>query len=139
MQTNCNITLYNKYIDPTTRAEKYQRTVINNVMWQGAKASSAASGGLLASNTANIFIPFALGTQYKDAQTWLALVSKTGYWTLQEGDVIVKTAVTDEITTSPVFTLTNLKAKYANVVIVTSVDLADYGSPDMQHWQIGAK
>jgi len=137
MITNSDLTIYNKYIDGTTRNEKYQRTTITGVMWQSAKASSAKNGGLLASNTATIFLPFARGTQYKEPQTWLALATKTGYWTLKEGDILVKGIVTDEITS--LFTATNLKAKYNNVVIITSVDSMDMGSADMQHWQVGAK
>jgi len=137
LQTNSTLTIYNKYVDGTTRAEKYQRTVVGSVMWQGAKASSAASGGLLASNTATVFIPFALGAAYKEPQAWLALSSKTGYWTLREGDILVKGTVTDTISDS--FTMTALKAKYNNVVMVTSVDIMDMGSAHMQHWMVGAK
>ncbi len=139
MIPNTDITIYNKYTDPTTRLEKYQRTVVSDVVWQGTKAASAANGGLLASNSVTIYIPFALGTQYVKPIAWQALVTKTGKWTLREGDVIAKNSVTDEITTSPVFTMTDLKAKYDDVVTITSVDTMDQGSPNMQHWQVGAK
>ena len=137
MIPNTDITIYNKYIDPTTRLEKYQRTEVKFVVWQATKARAGSSNGLLASNVATVFIPFALGTQYVWPKAWLALTTKTGKWTLQEGDVIVKGIVTDEIGTS--FTMTALKAKYDYVVTVSSVDAMDQGSPNMQHWQVGAK
>ncbi len=137
MIPNTDITIYNKYTDPTTRAEKYQRTVVSDVVWQGAKASSAANGGLLASNSAAIYIPMVRGTQYVKPIAWQALVTKTGKWTLAEGDVIVKGIVTDEITGGT--TMTTLKATYDDVLTITSVDTMDQGSANMQHWQVGAK
>lgn len=134
---NSDITIYNKYVDSTTRSEKYQRTVVSDVDWQGTKAASATNGGLLASNSVTIYIPFARGTQYVKPIAWQALTTKTGYWTLREGDVIVRNTVTDEI--SDAFTMTALKAKYDDVVTITSVDAMDQGSANMQHWQVGAK
>jgi len=132
---NSDITIYNKYTDASTRAEKYQRTVINDVVWQATKARSGAGSGVLASNVATIFIDFAHGTQYALPKAWS--LSKTGKWTLQEGDVIVRGAVTDEISDS--FTMTALRAKYDYVVTVSSVDAMDQGSPNVQHWQVGCK
>jgi hypothetical protein len=65
------------------------------------------------------------------------LTDKTGYWTLQEGDFVVKGFVTDEISSS--FTISALQAKYPAVLSITSIDTMDMGSPAMSHWQIGAK
>lgn len=139
MLINSDLTLYNKYIDPTTRTEKYQRAEIIGVTWQGRKAANGLHSGLFASNSVSVFIPFARNANYVQPIAWQALVTKTEKWTLQDGDVIVKGLVSDEITASPVFTMTNLKAKYDNVLVITSVDMMDMGSADMQHWQIGAK
>lgn len=137
MLTNAHLTIYNKYTDTTTRAEKYQRTTVKLVNWQGAKAVYQANVGMVKSDTASIYIPFARGANYLDPVAWRALTTKTGKWTIQEGDVIVKGLVTDEIITG--FTVTNLRAKYNDVVVVTAIDVNDQGSANMQHWRVGAK
>ena len=72
----------------------------------------------------------------KSYGAWQALTTKTGKWTLQDGDFMVKGLVTDEIGAG--FTMTALKAKYDDVVMIKSVDTMDAGSSYMQHWQIGA-
>jgi hypothetical protein len=128
---NGHITIYNKYIE--TRVEKFQRTVIRDVVWQAQKGI-ATTRFQTPTNTALILIPFAHGTQYALSKAWQ--VDRDG-WTLQEGDVIVRGAVTDEITAG--FTITDLRAKYDHVVTVVTVDAMDQGSPNVQHWEVGCK
>lgn len=136
MKTNSDITVYNKYIDATTRSEKYQRTVVLSVAWENRKGSNAlAMGSVIAANQANIYIPLSERVDYLDPIEWLA--AKTGKWTLQVGDVIVRGTVTDEISSS--FTISDLKAKYNNVLVITSVDYMDAGSLSMHHWKVGAQ
>lgn len=137
MKRNADLTIYNKYIDSSTRSEKYQRTVIRSITWESSKAVSAMQAGRLATNSADIYIPRARGENHLDPIAWTALVSKVGKWTLAEGDFVVKGEVADEITTG--FTTTNLMKKYDNVLVITSVDLMDRGSANIQHWQVGAK
>jgi len=134
MRTNCSITIYNKYIASGT--ETYQRTQILDVEWENRKAANIIKSGLLAADQATIFIPFAPAASYLAPKAWLALVSKTGKWTLQVGDYLVKGLVTDEITGG--FTMTSLKAKYDDVLQIKSVDTKDMGSVGMRHFQIGA-
>jgi hypothetical protein len=131
------MTVYNKYIDPATRLEKYQRVGIVAVAWENRKAANVRStGGLASADQARVFIPFACGVNFLQPKAWQALTTKTGKWTLQVGDLIVKGLVSDEIQTG--FTVTALKAKYDDVLVITSVDTMDAGSPGMQHWNIGA-
>ena len=150
MKTNANLTIYNKYIDPTTREAKYQRTQIIGVLWENRKASNVlASGGSIAVDQASIYIPFQRGADSFPSTEWQALVTKTGKWTLQTGDFVVKGLVTDEIQdaitdpetheTIPAFTIGSLKEKYENVLAITSIDTMDQGSLSMSHWQLGAK
>lgn len=143
MKTECNCTIYNKHI--VAGKEKYQRTQIISAVgysthWENRKAANTlASGGNIAADQAYLYIPFIVVTNYLAPKAWQALLDKTVKWTLQIGDYIVKGLVSDEITdTSPVFTITMLKAKYDNVLQIKSVDSMDYGSPYMQHWKIGA-
>lgn len=133
MIPNGHITIYNRYFE--SRLEKYQRTVIKNVVWQATKATSGRSTGVLASNIATVFIPMARGEDYLKPKAWQA--AKSGKWTLQEGDVIVRGEATDNITTE--YTITSLRAEYEDVVTITSVDAMDQGSANVQHWQVGCK
>lgn len=135
MIPNCDITIYNKYL--ASRAEVFQRSVVRNVGWQATKAVAGTKAGPLQSNVATIFIPFGGNTEYLAPKAWNALVVKTSNWTLQEGDVVVRGEVADEI--SGAFTITDLRAKYDDVVTITSVDAMDFGSANVQHWEVGAK
>jgi hypothetical protein len=141
MRTNCLATLYNGYI--SGGAQKYQRTAIGLVAWFNTKASNVLRSGLLAADSAVIYVPLALGEDYVDPKPWAALTVKTGKWTLAVGDVIVKGLVTDEIHDAvvgppavPAFTMTNLKAAYDDVVTIKSVDTFDMGSVSLRHWKV---
>lgn len=135
MIPNGHITIYNRYF--VSRVETYQRTVIKNVVWEATKAVSGRSTGVLASNVATVFIPMQRGADYLKPKAWQALVTKTGNWTLQEGDVIVRGEVTQEITTE--YSLSDLRNAYDDVVVISSVDAMDQGSPNVQHWEVGCK
>lgn len=137
MIPNSNLTLYNKYIDPDTRDEVYQRTEIKDVVWTSAKAVYSANLGLVRADVATVLIPFAMGTDYVAPIAWQALTTKTGKWTLQSGDVIVRGIVSDELEVG--FSLTDLKATYENVLVITNVDTFDQGSFNMRFWKVGAK
>jgi len=142
MKTNTSMTIYNKIAG----TETYQRTVISAVEWENRKASNGMRSGALASNVARVFIPKSLGANYLKPKEWQALTTKTGKWTLQDGDVIVKGTVTDEIHIAVVgppavaaFTVTSLKNKYDDVLMITSINSFDMGSIALQHWEVGAK
>jgi hypothetical protein len=117
MRTNADMTLYSKSI--VAGAEVYTRSQIRQVFWENRKAANVIQSGLLQADSVAVYIPFSRGSI-----------------TFKVGDVLVKGLVDDEI--SPSFTITALKAKYADVVTVKSVDTKDFGSASMQHWQIGA-
>jgi hypothetical protein len=134
MRTNSAATVYNKYIQ--SGAEKYHRATISNVAWENRKAANVIRSGLLEADSVNVYIPFAMGADYLKPKAWQALISKTGKWTLQVGDVMVKGIVSDEIGVS--FTISDLKAKYDDVVVIHSVDTMDNCSANLQHWQVGA-
>jgi hypothetical protein len=121
--------------------------VLIAVEWENRKNSNVhRTGGNIASDQATIYIPFSLGANYLSPKTWQALLVKTGKFTFQVGDVIVKGSILDEIHDAVVgppavtaFTLTNLKSKYDDVLVISSVDEMDMGSLSMQHWKLSAK
>ena len=134
MRINSNLTLYNRAI--VGGVETWQRTAILGVLWENRKAVNVlASGGNIAADQASIYIPISRGSLYLTPRLWNA--SKTGHWTLQAGDLVVKGLVTD--TLGPSFTPTALKAKYDDVLTVSSVDTMDFGSANLRHWKVSAK
>jgi len=135
MRTNSPCTLYNKYI--SAGAEVYQRAEISAVKFENRKAANVIKSGLLEADAVVIYIPtVVISGYYVEPKAWQALVVKTGFLTLQPGDYIVRGVATEVI--SPTFTITDLKAKYNDVVRITTVDRQDAGSPSMWHYQIGA-
>jgi len=142
MRVNSSLTIYNKYYDSDTKLEAYQRFPLSAVEWEDRKASNViASGGDQKANQAIIYIPFAVGNPYYlKPKAWLALSAedKASYFTLQIDDILVKGSVSDTVNTTT-FTASDLKAKYDDVLRITSVDTYDMGRFIMRHWKVGAK
>jgi len=113
VKTNTAATLYSRSI--VNGAEVWTRTPITAVFWENRKAANVIQSGLLAADSAAVYIP--------DASV-----------SVKVGDVLVKGAVTKAI--GPAYTMTNLKADYTTIT-VRSVDLMDYGSAHLQHVQVG--
>jgi hypothetical protein len=143
MRTNAAITIYNRYIDASTRTERWQRSQILGVAWENRKASNViASGGKISADQATIFIPMPGKATYLDPIAWQDL--RSGHWTLQIGDIIVKGLVSDTLQPAVVsppqiaFTVSDLKAAHDYVLTISSVDPMDSGSYTMWHWKVGA-
>lgn len=117
MRTNTDITIYTRGL--STGAETWTRSTVLGVAWNNRKAANVLKSGLLEADSVAVYIPMSRGAL-----------------TLKVGDILVKGVVTDVI--GPSFTITALKAKYPDVVVIKSVDRMDMGSAAMHHWQIGA-
>jgi hypothetical protein len=131
---NGHITIYNKYI--AIRAEVYQRSEVYDVVWQSSDAISRMKEQV-AANSALIMIPFARGLEYLAPKAWQALTDKSDNWTLQDGDVIVRGIVTDEI--AGAFTIKDLYTAYDDVLAIASVAAMDEGSLNVRHWEVNCK
>lgn len=135
VRTNADITIYNHYV--TSGAEAYAMSQIAGVAWENRKASNTlAVGGRIKADQATIYIPMARDANYKDPQDWQDLADKTGYWTIQPGDLIVRGIIPDEISAS--LTPSDLKRTYNDVLVISSVDKMDNGSRALQHWKVSA-
>lgn len=136
MITNSDMTIYNKYFDTATRLDKYQRTVLYGVFWDDKKAVNRLQSGLQDADEVLIVIPFSVSSnrQYIPPKEFLRLEDKSGYYTLQEGDRVVRGDIEFEIT-GKVSELDDLYEAFT----VTSVDTKDFGSLHMRHWEVGAK
>jgi hypothetical protein len=141
MRTNTDVTIYNRYV--VSGEEVYQRTQVLGVAWQGSKGRSGPGSSNQEANQVVIYIPSQNNTEYLPAKAWQALTDKSDNWTLQNNDVIVKGLVSDEIIpadqTGGPFSVSDLKAKYDHVLVISDVQTRDDGSPSMNHWQVTAK
>lgn len=118
MQTNTVLTLYQKSV--TSNTEHWTRVFLGAVHWENRKAANVIASGLLEADSVSVWVP-----------------TKGEIIDIKAGDVMVNGEVTDEVDAST-FTITDLKKKYADVVVVKSVDRYDFGSLAMRHVRIGA-
>lgn len=139
MKTNCALTLYNKYYDANTKKNVYHRKTIPAAMWENRKARNVlATGGNIAVDQATIYIPVKENIDsFLSPKNWQGLTDKSENWTLQRGDLVVKGQISDEVNDE--FPPTKLKAKYDDVLEISTIDTMDMGSQNMRHWQVGAK
>jgi len=136
MITNSNITIYNRYFNPTTRLDSYQRTILQGVFWDDKKAVNRIQSGLQDADGVLIIIPFSVNSdkQYISPKEFEKLEDRTSYFTLREGDRVVRGAIDFEITGK----VSDLDKQY-EAFTITSVDTKDFGSPHMRHWEVGAR
>lgn len=136
MRTNADITIYNKYFDKASRLDKYQRTVLKGVFFDNKKAVNTIKSGMENADEAMIVIPFTVDSNktYKNPIEFQKLNDKSNYFTLQEGDRVVRGGIDFEITGK----LSELDKNY-DAYTITSVDTKDFGSKRMQHWEVGAR
>lgn len=96
------ITLYNKYVDPTTQVVSWYRTVINNCFWKnvnetyyvGTRGISTTGVKL---ETKDIICRIPQDDRYVDKYTWETLDDKSENFTLGNGDIIILGEVEDVI------------------------------------------
>lgn len=143
------VTIYNvvQEIDPTTldEAEKVYTTILRGVMLQASKAANVRESGLEGADAVNLYIPFSVeavdGTTgkaktYAPPQAFLAAADKSGIWTLSvNGNGGITFFVKGEFVTDN----ETVALAHDDCYNLTKVDMMDYGSPDMQHWECGGK
>lgn len=127
MLTNCDVTIFNKYVE--NRETKYKKSFIHNVHWEDSEGFNILKSGLQSADKSKIYIPFYSCKDYKKPKEFRK--NKEGF-TLQAEDIIVKGIIEDEYTK-------DLEKNYDYVRLITSVDVRDYGSESMRHFEVGAK
>ena len=96
------ITLYNKYVDPTTQVISWYSTVIHNCYWKNINETYyVGTRGISTSGvkleTKNITCRIPKDAKYVDRKTWYELADKSKNFTIGNGDIIVLGEVTDII------------------------------------------
>lgn len=118
---NTDITIYNSYLDTTTKLNKYHRTVIEGVNWNSTRNSTISNGSVtVAFNTTIVLDKL---SNYKTPLEFNKLANKTGYFTFNTSDRIVKGNITLAITK-----LTDLNADYDSVVFMSISESKLFGT-----------
>ena len=96
------ITIYNKYIDPTTQRVTWYRTVVKNCFWK--QVNDLYNMGRYGMSTVGIQLEvkeiicrIPADKRYVDKQTWKSLTDREGKFTLANGDIIILGNVDDVI------------------------------------------
>ena len=132
MTTNTSMSVYNKYTDEQKNVV-FKKHLIKNVFWDDSKGVNLNKGYENADDV-NVFIPKSQNDMsgYVEPKKYKGL---SNTWTLENGDFIVK-GNTEE---SSVTSIKELAKKYDNVFTISLVDDKDFGSTNMQHFEIRGK
>ena len=132
MTTNTSMSVYNKYTDEEKNVI-FKKHLIDNVFWDDSKGININTGYEKADDV-NVFIPKNQNNMsgYVEPKKYKGL---NGTWTLENGDFIVKGNAAE----NEVLSLKDLAKKYDNVFTISLVDDKDFGSINMQHFEIRGK
>lgn len=117
---NADITIYNKYYDSNSDTDKYQRTIIKGVNWQGKRNATVNDKGVNVAYTTLIFLDSL--PNYVDPRTFAKLddIDRPNYFTFTELDKIVKGAIDYEITGVKPNRVSDLENEYETVTVISS-------------------
>lgn len=141
------VTVYNsvKETDPSTFREETHLyvTILRGVMLQASKGVNVRESGLEGADSVNLYIPFGVeavdGTTgkpktYTGPQAFYNAADKSGLWTLSvNGNGGLTFFVKGEFVTDK----EDVAMAQDGCYNVTKVDEKDFGSVDMQHWEVG--
>lgn len=134
MVTNADITIYNTKINKVTKLPEYHRTQIKGVHVYVSQAISSDSNGARSADVYKIRIPpeadtggkiYVSPSEYQDKE------NVSGFWTIQNEDIVVRAIVNDEITRQ-----SEVLAKYKDESCRVK-SWADNRFGDLPHWRIG--
>lgn len=126
--------------------QKSYITVIRGVMLQASKAVNVRESGLEGADAVNLYVPFASlavdgvtgqEKRYVGPQEFWRAADKSGIWTLStDGNGGTTFFVKGEVV-EPDKTEQMIEMLYDDVYKVTKVDMKDFGSAAMQHFEVG--
>ena len=147
MYTPHTVTVYNivQETNPDTLedTEKAYITVLRGVMLQASKAANVRESGLEGADAVNLYIPFSVEAvdgvtgkpkTYARPQAFNRAPDKGALWTLSyNGNGGNTVFVKGEYVEGKV----SIVLEHDDCYNVTKVDEKDFGSADMQHWEVG--
>lgn len=119
---NADITIYNRYYDKSLDADKYQRTVIKGVNWQGKRNGTVSDKGLLLADSTIIFVDKLDNYISPKKFAKLEPLERDEYFTFAPGDKIVKGEVEFEITGIKPYRIADLENEFDDVIDIKSVN-----------------
>lgn len=148
MYTPHTVTLYYATEDPVTFTQLVNITILHGVFFDAAKAANVRTSGLEGADSVNLFIPFGVDAydglyagldehprkKFVGPKEYEAAADKSGLWTM---DVGVNCFFVKGEVVEPGKSFQYINANYDDVYKVTKVDEKDFGSPAMQHWEVG--
>lgn len=149
MYTPHTVTVYNVSENQDTLEQEYNVTFLRGVLLDRRQAINIEKSGLQDADAATLFIPFSVEAidavtyepkQYIGPKAYRQLQDVTGYWTLEPGGVSSGADtffVKGEVLSYEGYG--KMREQYDDVYDITTVDMRDFGSADMQHWQVGAR
>lgn len=142
------ITIYNKFVDPTTQRISWYRTVVKNCFWKAENLMfsmgryGVSTVGVVTENK-TIICRIPKDKRFVDKRTWKDLEDKTNRFTLANGDIIILGEVSDVIDEyTPGQRSTDLITKYKEfdecLEIDTYVNNVQTGV-NLEHYRITGK
>ena len=91
------VTIYNRYEDPLTNLITWNRTVLDGCFFKNTNNKVTVGQTVIETNDIIVRIP--QKSNYREYATWINLGNdrRVNYWTLHQGDIIVKGNVSDTI------------------------------------------
>lgn len=112
----------------------YLPTVIEGVLYVASRSVSHSTTGVDNKDDIKCTIPFSakVSKQFigNIAYNKLSLDERLNYWTLSQGDIIVK-----DIISESQISLKTVNNNYEEKMVISYVDKFDFGG--LRHWQIG--
>lgn len=147
MYTPHTVTVYN-YLgkDPETKKIINEITILRGVFLDISQGENIMKSGLSNADSAVLYIPMDINAvdaitgeeqQYIEPKVYDRLEDKTGFWTIgdrQKNCYFVKGEVVE-----PESDYNTINTQYDYAYTVTSVDVRDFGTRSMWHWQVGGK
>ena len=132
---NDTITIFNRKVNIEKGWDMYIPTVISGVSWFGDVATNIGDKGLNAANLFKVRIPMDAdfgGKTYVDPIQYSEEPIISGMFTIANGDIIVKAAVTDD-TLKPA----QLKERYPYITVLGVTD--NRRAPNAPHFKVVGK
>lgn len=119
---NLTVTVFNKWNNPTTKKDEWFRTVIPVlVRWKSHTERNVSGTSASVANTYVVIMP--PSEQYMSESEWKILEDKTGYFTLQKGDLLALGEIDTEITGVTPNRESEVKAALSpNVMTIKSIE-----------------
>lgn len=94
---NTTITVYNKFEDPQTQLVTWYRQVVDGCFWKYSGNKVVVGNTVL--ETKDIICRIRIDDRFLEKHEWIAIPNDrmSNYFTLSQGDIIVKGEVDDEI------------------------------------------